>query len=143
MMGTQPLDPITAKVMSDFDRNLAALTFNSKPVITTLTMIGMKRKKTVDRTNENEERARRIRHHSRMPSDTAQPRGQRRDATIFTHSSHPSGQQPCCAVVTSNTRESSCPCVLSMARCCLGELLTNACLAACPCERDPIVSWKV
>eukprot|EP00894_Picocystis_sp_ML_P001655 jgi/Pico_ML_1/52172/g380.t2 len=40
MMGTQPLDPITAKVMSDFDRNLAALTFNSKPVITTLTMIG-------------------------------------------------------------------------------------------------------
>lgn len=101
MMGTQPLDPITAKVMSDFDRNLAALTFNSKPVITTLTMIGMKRKKTVDRTNENEERVGRTRHHSRMPSDTAQPRGQRRDATIFAHSSLPSGQQPCCAVVAS------------------------------------------
>eukprot|EP00894_Picocystis_sp_ML_P002197 jgi/Pico_ML_1/52714/g3384.t1 len=44
MMGTQPLDPITAKVMSDFDRNLAALTFNSKPVITTLTMIAIEQR---------------------------------------------------------------------------------------------------
>lgn len=101
MMGTQPLDPITAKVMSDFDRNLAALTFNSKPVITTLTMIGMKRKKTIEREHENEGRVGRTRHHSRMSSDTAQPRRQRRDATIFVHSSHPSWKEPCCTIVAS------------------------------------------
>lgn len=41
-MGSQAVDPITLKVLSDFDRNLSALTFNSKPVITTLTMIAGK-----------------------------------------------------------------------------------------------------